>query len=216
MTEVSSAEELKNLSRAQQADLSFNTLEAWEQRIALRRHPVVREALHNWWLAVLATLRPGLAEGEVVPVVDKATYIKIYEKIFCELAEQDGEVYDEEEAREYAEEDWREESKDGRTMSREVFLQAVFEIADLHTDSISADGYAGFVSDLLATCTKDGGVFWVATPPPTPPVPVPTVPTGSIVSTAKQPAAKERIAAGKVRPVLTPAARAMPSSVIMA
>ena len=129
VSEVTSAEELRNIGRSQQADLSLHTQEAWEKRYALRREKGVREALHKWWLAVLKTLRPGLSEGEAA-VVDKDTYIRIYHLVFRKLAD-DSEPYDEEESQQYAEEDWATESHDGLTMPRELFLDAIFHIADL-------------------------------------------------------------------------------------
>ena len=130
VTEVSDVNELKKCSKNQQADLSLNTLDAWEVRYSLRRTREVREALHLWWMAIARTLKPGLSDGEI-PVVEKPTYVRLYDIIFRQLAKQQGERHDAEECKECAEEDWAAESKDGVTMGREAVLSCLFEIADL-------------------------------------------------------------------------------------
>ena len=169
VTKVSSVEELKQVDRRLQADLSLNTMKAWETRLALRREASVRDVLHLWWMTFLRTLRPGLEEDEL-PMMGKAMYVRMYELIFRALASMEEEQYEETEARQCAEEDWASESACD-TMSREVFLDSVFQLADLYTDTTSATEYAGFLRRLLELCVCKGaspdlsdGIFWVVRP----------------------------------------------------
>jgi hypothetical protein len=170
VTTVSSVEELEQVNRRLQADLSLNTMKAWETRLALRREASVRDVLHLWWMAFLRTLRPGLEEDEI-PMMGKAMYVRMYELIFRALSSIEEEHYEEAEARQCAEEDWASESADGVTMAREVFLDSVFQLADLYTDTTSATEYARFLRRLLELCVCKGaspdlsdGVFWVVRP----------------------------------------------------
>ena len=170
VTTVSSVEELEQVNRRLQADLSLNTMKAWETRLALRREASVRDVLHLWWMAFLRTLRPGLEEDEI-PMMGKAMYVRMYELIFRALTSIEEEQYEEAEARQCAEEDWASESADGVTMPREVFLDSVFQLADLYTDTTSATEYARFLRRLLELCVCKGaspdlsdGIFWVVRP----------------------------------------------------
>ena len=65
--------------------MSLNTMEAWEKRYSLRRSKLVRDALHEWWKAVLQTIRPTVAEGELL-FLDKESYIRIYLIVCAALA----------------------------------------------------------------------------------------------------------------------------------
>ena len=170
VTTVSSVEELEQVDRRLQADLSLNTMKAWETRLALRREASVRDVLHLWWMTFLRTLRPGL-EVDEIPMMGKAMYVRMYELIFRALATIEEEQYEEAEARQCAEEDWASESADGVTMAREVFLDSVFQLADLYTDTTSATEYARFLRRLLELCVCKGtspdlsdGMFWVVRP----------------------------------------------------
>jgi hypothetical protein len=161
---------LSGLSRYNQADATMHTLEAWEKRFALRRTPEVRESLHAWWMTALRTVRNETAEGEL-PELRKASYVKIYKLLFRALAQAEGEEYDEDEAISCAEEDWQSDSRDGVTMPRELFMDSLFQIADLYTDEADARVYADFLSAILEASVLKGTVasdpvFWK--PPPKP------------------------------------------------
>ena len=85
-------------------------------------------------------------------------------------------------AYECAEEDWAADSRDGLTMPRELFMDALFQIADLYTDTASAVDYAAFLRRVLERCipkgvSSDEAVFWKSkmkkskAPPPQTPEP---------------------------------------------
>ena len=192
--EVDEPDKLDSVAWEKQADSTMHTLEAWEKRFALRRHAQVREVLHNgWWMTALRTLQAQSPEAES-PILDKTSYTRIYKLLFRALARTAKEKYIEAEAQECAEEDWAADSRDGVSMPRELFMDALFQIADLYTDEADAYEYAAFLKKILHACiakgtevaTKDS-VFWktkqpqkpkggeavvVPSPPPTPVVPV--------------------------------------------
>ena len=164
--EVESATDLKSVNKYNQADASMHTLDAWEKRFALRRDKQVRQALHLWWMAALRTIQSEQPD-EPFPVLDKSTYLRIYKLVFRALAKEVSEKYDEEEAVECAEEDWESDSRDGLTMPREQFMDALFQIADLYTDDAIGSDYAVFLERQLGRCLAKGfnvgdekSVFW--------------------------------------------------------
>ena len=175
---VTDTADLKAIDKYHQANEEMNTLEAWEKRFALRREPAVRELLHTgWWMTALRTLKAQEPENEF-PQLDKLSYFRIYKLLFRSLAKEMREKYDEEEACECAEEDWEADSRDGVSMPRELFMDALFQIADLYTETASSEEYASFLQRILQRCIAKGtdlasgtAVFWKTKPkkPPKPP-----------------------------------------------
>ena len=151
----------------------MHTLAAWEKRMGLRRTVAVREALQTWWVCAMATVRmqredeleeaieAALAAGQPPPVadtgvlhMDRDAYFLIYKRIMRALAEETEDEYDESEAEEYAQDDWRSESRDGISMPREVFLDSLFQIADLYTDLANEHEYGSFLARILQRCVR--------------------------------------------------------------
>lgn len=57
------------------------------------------------------------------------------------------------------------DARGGTAITRELFCDAMFEVADLYTESSSSGEYAAFLTGLLASCTQrqaaaDATVFW--------------------------------------------------------
>ena len=129
--EVDSEEALAAIDKRLQGDAELHTVEMWEKRFALRRHKVVREELHKWWLAALPALQSRVAEGQVHPHMDKESYFHIYQLLFRAMAAREGERYSQDEAIDCAAEDWASDSRDGQSVSRELFMDAIFQLADL-------------------------------------------------------------------------------------
>ena len=127
--EVNSAEDLQGLDYNHQGDASMNTVEAWERRFALRRHTMVRAALHGWWMAIMDTLRPTLLTNEQ-PALNKVSYVRLYHIMVRSLLAMQGEQYDEHEVNNAADDDWRSDSRNG-AMTRELFMDSIFQLADL-------------------------------------------------------------------------------------
>lgn len=129
--EIDDASMLQTLAKSQQGDASLHTVKAWEQRFAMRRAPSVRDALHEWWSTIVRTISLRFKDGDEV-CVDEQTYLRLYRLIYQALAWMEGEDYDEAEADECGAADWESDSVNG-TMSRNVFLDSIFQIADLYS-----------------------------------------------------------------------------------
>ena len=97
--------------------------------------------------------------------MDRDTYFLIYKRIMRALAEETEDEYDESEAEEYAQDDWRSESRDGISMPREVFLDSLFQIADLYTDLANEHEYGSFLARILQRCVGKDGVFYPGVKP---------------------------------------------------
>ena len=92
--EVDDVSKLQGVSKSKQGDATLHTIKAWEQRFALRREVIVREALHRWWSTLVATIRPSFAEGDAI-VLDEPTYVRLYKMMSHALATQEDEPYSE-------------------------------------------------------------------------------------------------------------------------
>ena len=128
--EVDNEDELAKVSKYQQADASLHTVESWETRLKLRREATVRNVLQDWWKAMVRTLRQTLPD-DVVPIVEERAYIRMYHTLFRVLSAYEGEEYDPEEATCTAMEDWASDCRGASTMSRELFMDCIFQLADL-------------------------------------------------------------------------------------
>ena len=192
--EANSANELRAIDKAHQANRSVHSLEAWEKRFALRRNKLVREALHEWWMTLLCTIKPAFIYGDesAPPFLDKTNHVRLIVQVCAALNRLEGDEEDEESAIEMALEDWERDSKvefasprtalgtdeaagnDRRVMPRQALLDGIFQIADLYTDSVSALEYATFLKNLLRECSFEQGlerIFWKVDPAPLPPPP---------------------------------------------
>ena len=169
--QVNEGEDLRNVAWEKQADAAMHTLDAWEKRFALRRDPQVREVLHTgWWMTALRTLQAQAPDSDFT-IMDKASYVRIYKLLFRALAGFSKEKYDASEAEQCADEDWASDSRDGVSMPRELFMDSLFQIADLYTESATASEYAMFLRKILLSCIVKGtdlasnnSVFWKSRP----------------------------------------------------
>ena len=136
--------------------LSLHTPAALQARGLLRWHPKVCEALRVWW---------DCAERSSSDIVDdedgigEEDYVKISKLMYGALVE----PYDDVEAETSARDDWKSDAKGQERLPAAQYKSAIFEVADLHTDSLDPDDYATFLWDLLNRVTfKSGGVrhFW--------------------------------------------------------
>ena len=131
VTTVSSAEDLAKLSFAQQADASLNTIEAWEKRMKLRRHPAVIDSLTAWWRVVLLTARSSRPEADTLRWPD---YRNFYSALYEGLLEEDDEAPEDWEQE--AHDEWLQEADGGLTLDKGPFIDSIFEVADMYTDSL--------------------------------------------------------------------------------
>ena len=168
VTQVEHPSQLASVAYHDQGDVTLNTLQAWEQRLALRRARRVREALHAWWTTALQTLwHEGYcpADGEAA-MLDEMAYKKIYMRVCHAMALSSGEEFNRTEAVACADEDWKADSHGGVGMPRELFMDAIFQMADIYTDEIDEAVYASFLERLLEDCIPKAlasmRIFWAS------------------------------------------------------
>ena len=129
--EVGDGTALQSLDMRMQADATMNTVEAWETRLALRRSPPVRAALHSWWSVVLKTIADRFVDGEV-PYLDQEAYLRLAKLMYKAVDESASAAELEDAARADWESDSRELGGGGRRgMTRELFMDALFEVSAL-------------------------------------------------------------------------------------
>ena len=114
----------------------FDQPEFKAKRMALREAPIVREALDAWW-------RCTDADGN--GVIDHDEYICLGIALYHVMIG-DG---NEQAAEQSAENDWIDDSKGLEVMTEDHFKGAIFELADLWTETIDAMEYSKFLYDLL-------------------------------------------------------------------
>jgi hypothetical protein len=141
-----------------QGDALLYEKDALARRIALRRHPLVRGALHRWWETALRSVQTGTAGrrpakgeadgagGEVqVTRIKPWQYRLVMHKVYKALVEE----WNPEAADACALEDWERDSKGGEDMTRELFNDALFELADVWTHGIDPRLYQTFLDMLF-------------------------------------------------------------------
>ena len=114
---------LANISWQQQGNADLNTVEAWEQRLKLRRNPIVQQSLDAWWEMAIQSARRQRPAANALEWED---YLNFYQFLYLDLLEDD---YDEAEAEEAAWEDWETDSPDGETLDKRHFVDSIFEVA---------------------------------------------------------------------------------------
>ena len=89
------------------------------------------------------------ATGRPCWALNESQYVVIMMKVSRVLLGGGWEYYSAERA---AKQDWKHDSRGHGELEREAFMDAVFTIADLWTDSVEADGYAWFLRKLRTRC----------------------------------------------------------------
>ena len=106
----------------QQGDIALYSTDALQVRMALRRVRQVAEALESWWQAARRSL---LHTRDDTLAIDREQYVSLYARIYHALVGGTGFS-----ARACAEAEWRHDSHGRPSMSRELFLDAVFALAE--------------------------------------------------------------------------------------
>ena len=166
VTEVKSHAELKSLPYWAQGDAALYTDSALKARFKLRTHPLVVAELERWWATAVRSIkgrgseqgalsRPFDLDPECVEL-EKRDYLKVLRRLYKALL---GEALD----KQAADEDWRNDARGGRTMSSQLFMDALFELADVWTAGVSPVEYRDFLAKLFVKVT-DGSppdsFFW--------------------------------------------------------
>ena len=140
-----------------QGDESLNTKAAWAQRMKLRAHPTVLAKLQMWWECMIASVQS--VDPERI-TIDKASYVRVSRLLHKAIIEE----WDEADATQCAEDDWKNDAGGRSSIDQGRFLDCVFELADIWTRTIEADEYASFLQRLLDDVATTGGdgqrYFW--------------------------------------------------------
>ena len=139
ITEVSNANFMTEVPLWMQGNQQMAEMESVKKRFALRRHPLVLEALNRWWTTAQSSMRASGGSGQRL---SKDDYVDIFTKIFTVMVEgersrstrtvwQMGESklgvpraplatddFDPDEAKASAEEDWDKDAKGGNSLRR--------------------------------------------------------------------------------------------------
>ena len=141
----------------EQGDPTLYTEENEAKRQSLRHHPEVKQALEKWWETAMSTVEAdGRAKEEVMRKEDYITVSKCMYKALIE-------TYDEAEALAEAEEDWEKDSQGTGALGKKLFLDAMFELADMWTETIAAEEYRDFLNQLfhcVAEQRPNGTFVW--------------------------------------------------------
>ena len=121
-------------------------LDAWaESGQGLRHHPRVLLSLQAWWECA-CELCGGAAE------IDEGQYMSIFKKVYRGMVAE----YDEEEAVSSVMADWEHDSCGQRSLTRQMFFDCVFELADVWSKESKVDEYVGFMDTLLPQIARGG------------------------------------------------------------
>jgi hypothetical protein len=138
-----SKEELALVPFWQQGDISLETSEALVARCRLRKAPAVVEELQRWWSTAQRSVQSGV--DAAASTVAREDYIRI-SRLLSKAMLPD---FVADEAQRAAEEDWEDDSAGSPSLSRERFMDCIFELADVWTEHISEGEYVRFLSGLF-------------------------------------------------------------------
>lgn len=150
VTKVQSAEDLAGLSFWQQGDEAMYTASNLKARSSNRKHPLVTEVLDIWWAAATANANASKKKAKVT----RSKYVTIFTKIGIALTEE-GDEADPEGAHSEAEEAWSEDSKGNDAMNERLFLDSVFELADVWTVTVDPKEYADWLRQLFSRVGRE-------------------------------------------------------------
>ena len=127
----------------QAGDAQFETPMMKAKRVQLRRDPQVGAVLDAWW---------SVTDADQNGNIDRDEYILLGKALYQVIIADGDEVA----AQKSAEADWEEDSGGAEFMDDESFKRAIFQLADLWTNSLEPHEYVTFLSDLLAKMRKEG------------------------------------------------------------
>ena len=145
VTSVSSVEALAKIPYWQQGSLVLYHDDVVDARAALRHEPLVVAELQRWWFTALHSRREAADANLFELSLTKPDYVAVIlrvGKVTCKdwtLAQ----------GRKSADDDWLTDSRGCGTLNREMFMDAIFELADLWTATTEADEYVEFLRNLF-------------------------------------------------------------------
>ena len=123
-----------------------------EERIALRKHRLVTEELHKWWLVLRQTYLDDASGSGETRGLSFADYCDLQARFYKVLIE----PFDAADAAACAKEDFARDAGGDGTVDRIHACDCVFGIADVWTHGVTADVYASFLRQLLEAMVASG------------------------------------------------------------
>ena len=133
----------------------FYSDEAIVARESLRSHPAVLAALHEAWVACSSVNQSGgLQQGDGL---DKNNFRSMARRVYLVsvlASAREPEVLT---CNRALERDWKADVGGRSTLSREAFYESWFQLADLHTRSISPSAYATWIRNVTGRIVEEQG-----------------------------------------------------------
>lgn len=145
VTEVQTNEEAAKVELWQQGNHDMYNDEAIEQRLKMRRDPRVRKVLDTWWSTAVRGADPDFDGDELDATLSFQNYTMMMRRLYRVMLS----TFDEVDAMKQITEDWHEDTKGKDVLSRRLFQDAIFQLADLWTGGICPYEYAAFAKTLL-------------------------------------------------------------------
>ncbi|GAX76045.1 hypothetical protein CEUSTIGMA_g3488.t1 [Chlamydomonas eustigma] len=138
---VEDERDLKNTNYMKQGDADLYTDEAIQNRHKIRVDPRVIDVIRDWWKFI-----PKEHPEQGIPYLTKPVYcamVVIIQMMLLPRFKMEGDIeYD-------PEEDWLDDNKGQDVMGYPDFFDALFELADMWCETVSAVDYATLLSKLL-------------------------------------------------------------------
>ncbi|GAX74551.1 hypothetical protein CEUSTIGMA_g2001.t1 [Chlamydomonas eustigma] len=147
---VEDVRDLQKINYLHQGNAGLYTEEAVKQRHDLRTDGGLMEAVRTWWRYLPKD------ETAKLPQVTKPVYcamVVIIQMVLLPRFKMKGDInYD-------PEEDWLDDNKGQDSMGFPDFFDAMFELADMWCESMSASDYTALLSQLLLDAKAQGNMF---------------------------------------------------------
>jgi hypothetical protein len=143
---VKTEKERKQLCISLQGDVDMYKEDVLCARLKLRHDPAVLEPLHEFWATAQRSVQQAAIRAEASDL-KKEEYVRVMVLVGKAMLKNFSQV----EARHEAENDWAADAKDPSavSISREAFMDAIFQLADHWTLGVSCEEYASFLWRLL-------------------------------------------------------------------
>eukprot|EP01028_Stygiella_incarcerata_P003729 TRINITY_DN1778_c0_g1_i1.p1 TRINITY_DN1778_c0_g1~~TRINITY_DN1778_c0_g1_i1.p1 ORF type:complete len:705 (+),score=190.14 TRINITY_DN1778_c0_g1_i1:844-2958(+) len=137
--------EVGTIDYTQQVNIDHYSDEAMEKRNEIRRGPILRAIVGDWW-------KYYARKKKDLPMT-KEEYIPFATDIYAMLLPESTMEH----RMGLAESEWKEDSEQKGEINYDRFHDVMFEMADLWTDSVEQEEYLSFLTDLLECCKKKNG-----------------------------------------------------------
>jgi len=128
----------KSTNISLQGNAEFYSIENLKRRKALKRHPQIVQVLQELWELVNPDLENSL---------HKENFIALMIRLHCLMNPKPGDL---DNVMELAEEDWIRDAGGFDTISKQKFLESIFELIDIWTKSVTLEEYLTLANRIVA------------------------------------------------------------------